>query len=190
MFYKTDHHWTTLGAYYVYQAWAKSRGLSPLSLSAYTRDAMTTAFRGTIESKVGGKTDADAIERFVPKEEPQNYAYQLIYNQGSETSDDLYHTEVLDTKDKYAVFFGGNQPVIQAKVENSSSRKLLIIKDSYANCFAPFAFHEFSQVDMVDIRYFNSSLEKFIQNGDYTDLLFLYNASGFAEDTSLMKLLN
>ena len=190
MFYKTDHHWTTLGAYYVYQAWAKSRGLSPLSLSAYTRDAMTTAFRGTIESKVGGKTDADAIERFVPKEEPQNYAYQLIYNQGSETSDDLYHTEVLDTKDKYAVFFGGNQPVIQAKVENSSSRKLLIIKDSYANCFAPFAFHEFSQVDMVDIRYFNSSLEEFIQNGDYTDLLFLYNASGFAEDTSLMKLLN
>ena len=80
--------------------------------------------------------------------------------------------------------------MIQAKVENSSSRKLLIIKDSYANCFAPFAFHEFSQVDMVDIRYFNSSLEKFIQNGDYTDLLFLYNASGFAEDTSLMKLLN
>ena len=71
MFYKTDHHWTTLGAYYVYQAWAKSRDCLRFLLSAYTRDAMTTAFRGTIESKVGGKTDADAIERFVPKEEPQ-----------------------------------------------------------------------------------------------------------------------
>ena len=67
-------------------------------------------------------------------------------------------------------------------------RKLLIIKDSYAHCFAPFTYADFDEVDLLDLRYYNASLSDLIASGGYTDILFLQNASGFAEETSFAKL--
>lgn len=186
LFYRTDHHWTTQAAFYVYEAWAKKIGLSPLSLSDYTRETLTESFQGTIASKIGTTDIMDSIWRYVPEKE---ISYQVVYNQEADGQTDLYDLEKLEGKDKYAVFFGGNQAVVQLKTEADSERKLLILKDSYANCFAPFAIHDFSEVTMVDIRYFRSSLEEYIREEGFTDLLFLYNASGFAEDTSLQNLL-
>ena len=183
----TDHHWTTLAAFYVYEAWADSLGLSTAGLSTYTRETLTTDFLGTIESKVGGTVTPDSIQRFVPANPA---AYTVNYNNGQDTGTDLYHMDMLETKDKYAVFFGGNQGLVQVNVDNGQARKLLVVKDSYANCFVPFAFENFGQVDMVDVRYYNGSLSELIGTGEYTDLLFLYNASGFAEDVSLQRLLN
>ncbi|MDY3920440.1 MAG: DHHW family protein [Candidatus Limivivens sp.] len=188
LYYRTDHHWTTYGAYCVYEAWAKEKGLSPLGLSGYEREILTTEFEGTIASKVGTEVEADSIERFMPKEEEAEN-YSLAVNRGQESRESLYQMEKLQTRDKYAVFYGGNQALIQASTEKKNGRRLLVIKDSYANCFVPFTYHDFSQVDMVDIRYFNESLESLIEEGDYTDLLFLYNVSGFAQDVSLQKLL-
>lgn len=185
IYYKTDHHWKTLGAWYVYEAWAKQTGLTPLSLQDYDIVTVSDEFLGTIESKVGGKTAKDSIQIFEPK---QPVKYQLDYNRGTKITDSLYDENALKTKDKYSVFFGGNQPVVQASIENGSSRRLLVIKDSYAHCFLPFTFHDFSEVDFIDIRYFNESLAEFMEKQDYTDVLFLYNASGFAEDPNLIKL--
>lgn len=185
IYYKTDHHWKTLGAWYVYEAWAKQVGLSPLTLQDYDIVTVSDEFQGTIESKVGGKTAKDSIQIFEPK---QPVEYQLDYNRGTKITDSLYDENALKTKDKYSVFFGGNQPVVQARIENGSSRRLLVIKDSYAHCFLPFTFHDFSEVDFIDIRYFNESLAEFMEKQDYTDVLFLYNASGFAEDPNLIKL--
>ena len=187
IYYRTDHHWTTLGAWYAYQAWAETKGFSPAPLSDYTVETLTTDFKGTIESKVGVDVVPDTIQSFMKKDLP---AYTLDYNNGQKSSDDLYDRSYLEGKDKYRVFFGGNQPVIRASIKNNSARKLLVIKDSYAHCFLPFTFEDFSEVDFIDIRYFNESLKNYLETSDYTDLLFLYNASGFAEDVSLAKLLS
>ena len=187
IYYRTDHHWTTLGAWYAYQAWAEAKGFSPAPLSDYTVETLTTDFKGTIESKVGVDVVPDTIQSFMKKDLP---AYTLDYNNGQKSSVDLYDRSYLEGKDKYSVFFGGNQPVIRASIKNNSARKLLVIKDSYAHCFLPFTFEDFSEVDFIDIRYFNESLKNYLETSDYTDLLFLYNASGFAEDVSLAKLLS
>lgn len=187
IYYRTDHHWTTLGAWYAYQAWAEAKGFSPAPLSDYTVETLTTDFKGTIESKVGVDVVPDTIQSFMKKDLP---AYTLDYNNGQKSSDDLYDRSYLEEKDKYSVFFGGNQPIIRASIKNNSARKLLVIKDSYAHCFLPFTFEDFSEVDFIDIRYFNESLKNYLETSDYTDLLFLYNASGFAEDVSLAKLLS
>ena len=187
IYYRTDHHWTTLGAWYAYQAWAEAKGFSPAPLSDYTVETLTTDFKGTIESKVGVDVVPDTIQSFMKKDLP---AYTLDYNNGQKSSDDLYDRSYLEEKDKYSVFFGGNQPVIRASIKNNSARKLLVIKDSYAHCFLPFTFEDFSEVDFIDIRYFNESLKNYLETSDYTDLLFLYNVSGFAEDVSLAKLLS
>ena len=186
IYFKTDHHWKPLGAYYVYEAWAKEKGYEPLAIEDYEIETVSEDFLGTIESKVGGKTELDSIQIFKPDQE---YPYTLLYNR-KEKRTDLYDWKVLDTKDKFSVFFGGNQPIIEASIENKSPRKLLVIKDSYAHCFIPFTFHDFSQVDFIDLRYYNESLKSFMESKDYTDILFLYNASGFAEDPNVAKLMN
>lgn len=188
IYYRTDHHWETLGAFYMYEAWAKEIGLTPLSKEDYKVEVLTDSFKGTIESKVNTPVESDSIEAFNPKEP---ISYTLTYQNGSqEVKDNLYEASFLEKKDKYAVFFGGNQPVIQAAVDSNSMRKLLVIKDSYAHCFVPFTFHDFSEVDMVDLRYFNGSLKDYMNAKEYTDVLFLYNASGFAEDPSIAKIIN
>jgi len=187
LYYRTDHHWTTLAAFYTYEAWAKAHGFEPASLELYTRETLTDSFMGTIESKVGTDVVPDKIERFMRADAAK---YLLDYNNGQKTGNDLYAMETLSTKDKYGVFFGGNQPIIKATVNNGSERKLLVIKDSYAHCFIPFTFEHYGQVDFIDLRYFNQSLQEHMETSGYTDLLFLYNAAGFAEDVSLLKLKN
>lgn len=187
LYYKTDHHWTTLAAFYAYETWIDSIGLAPPQLSDYHIETASNEFLGTIEAKVGGETEKDTLQLFKAKDAA---AYTVEYNENGEQQSDLYHMDALATKDKYTVFFGGNQPIVQAKIANDSQRKLLVIKDSYAHCFIPFTFRDFSEVTFIDLRYYNKSLKENLDKNDYTDILFLYNASGFAEDPNVARLLN
>ena len=108
----------------------------------------------------------------------------------NETADDIYQYDYLKIRDKYSVYFGGNQSLVEVKTDSKSKRKLLVVQDSYAHCFIPFTLHDFKEVDFVDLRYYSESLKEYMEKGDYTDVLFLYNAAGFAEDNSLIKLGN
>lgn len=184
IYYKTDHHWKTLAARYVYEAWAESIDLPIVPLSEYREETLTTDFHGTIDAKVNVDVPGDSIESYQPLTE---VPYTLTYNH-SEERDTLYDRSFLEGRDKYAVFFGGNQPLIEAKTEAKTNRKLLIIKDSYANCFLSFAMQDFSQIDIVDLRYFNENLGDYMKEKEYTDICVLYNAAGFAEDASVAKL--
>lgn len=187
LYYRTDHHWKTRAAFYVYQAWAeKQRFLAP-ELTDYNIAAVTDTFEGTIQSKLGIQTSGDTIELFLPIKEP---AY-TVYEEGTgEIKNTLYDYAALDTKDKYAVYFGGNKPFLKINTEADNGRKILVVKDSYANCFIPFMLGEFQEIDVLDLRYTNQKLSEIIDTGKYTDLLVLYNAAGFAEDMSITKLKN
>ena len=184
IYYKTDHHWKTLASRYVYEAWADSIDLPIIPLSEYREETLTDDFHGTIDAKVNINLPGDTIESYQSVTE---IPYTLTYNHSEERTS-LYDTSYLEGRDKYAVFFGGNQPLIEARTEAASDRKLLIIKDSYANCFLSFAMQDFAQIDIVDLRYFNENLGEYMKQKEYTDILVLYNAAGFAEDASVAKL--
>lgn len=186
IYYRTDHHWKTLGARYVYEQWAAQIGLSILPAQQYTVEILTEDFLGTIEAKVNCKVESDTIEAYYPSKE---VPYTVVLNR-KEKRDTLYDMSYLEGRDKYAVFFGGNQPLIECSTQRGSGRRLLVVKDSYANCFLSFAMQDFDEVDIIDLRYFNESLREYMENGSFTDILVLYNASGFAEDTSIVKLGN
>lgn len=184
IFYRTDHHWKSLAAYYAYQTWALQKNLTPAS---FTAQQVTDSFEGTISSKLGIRGKADSIERYDPD---VPFDYYLVYNQSDDIRNSIYEEEYLAGKDKYSYFFGGNTGLIQAFMPDSrTGRKLLIIKDSYAHCFAPFTFANFDQVDLVDMRYYNASLSELVKKNGYTDVCVLFNAAGFAEETSAAKLL-
>ena len=184
LYYKTDHHWKTLSAFYVYQEWAKGQGYAVPELTDYEIKTVTDDFEGTIQSKLGIRTSGDTIELFLPR---KKIAYTVIRD--VEETDTLYDDSALNTKDQYAIYFGGNQALIKIKTKANTGRKIFVIKDSYANCFIPFMLGEFDEIDVIDLRYTNRRLSELIAEGEYTDLLVLYNASGFAEDMSITKLL-
>ena len=208
IFYRTDHHWKTLGAYYVFRAWAASVGLPVTNtdttaiattgvitdaatgkgigrVDGYTIRSLTDTFVGTVASRIGKTNIHDSIEVMEPDLE---VPYVLTYNRSDDVRSTYIQPLKLEGKDKYTVFFGGNFPLIQAETQAGSGRSILVIKDSYANCFIPFLFSYFDRVDIVDLRYYYDSLRDLMNTGNYTDVLFLENAAGFAEDTSLSRL--
>ncbi len=184
IYYRTDHHWTTLAAFYVYQAWAASKGLHIPSEDEYEIETVTEEFEGTVQSKLGIETRKDAIRLYLPRRD----IFYTVETDGQEKEYSVYDYSKLNTKDKYGVFFGGNYALTKITTRADNGRKILLLKDSYANCFAPFLLGEYEEIDLLDIRYYNQKISELIEKGGYTDLLVLYNAAGFAEDVSLSKL--
>lgn len=221
IYYRTDHHWKTLAAFYVYRAWAEKQGYVVPEITAYEIQTVTDCFEGTVQSKLGIRTAGDTIELFYPIMEPKYTVYHEASIKEAELTEEetdikemepvkeetatkkeehsidaersgesgLYDYAALKTKDKYAVYFGGNEPFLQVGTETENGRKILVIKDSYANCFIPFMLGEFQEIDVLDLRYTNQKLSEMIAKGGYTDILVLYNAAGFAEDMSISKLI-
>lgn len=186
LYYRTDHHWTTEAAFYVYREWARAQGFAVPEKENFEIRTVTEEFEGTIQAKLGIHGRKDAIRLYLPRED---LFYTVQENDAPEVGYSVYDYTALDTKDKYAVYFGGNQALIKLCMRTDSDRKLLVLKDSYAHCFVPFLLGEFKEVDMIDLRYYNQKLSERIAREGYTDVLFLYNASGFAEDRSVAKLL-
>lgn len=191
LYYKTDHHWTTRGAFLGFQLYCEAAGLKVLEESEFTKETVTKDFYGTIESKIKVSMVPDEITLYLPKMEQE---YRVYYDGLPKEYDTLYNEKALEGKDKYALFLDGNHGLTRIVNEtakesgNLKDRKLLIIKDSYAHSFAPFAAAEFPEVIMVDLRYFNMSLSEFISAQGITDLLVLYQIPGFAADKNIFKM--
>lgn len=184
LYYKTDHHWTTLGAYYAFTEYADKTGIN---IEKYTTKLVTDKFYGTMSSKANLEIEADKVYIYEPDKEEE---VSVRYNNSTELKDSLYEMSALDKKDKYSIFLGGNNPLVQITTNAENDRKVLVIKDSFAHCFIPFMISGFSKIDVVDLRYYNESIRKMIEEGGYTDILVLYNVENFVEDKNIYKLVN
>ncbi len=106
--------------------------------------------------------------------------------------DSVYDRSKLKEKDKYAFFFGGNYGEVhvqnRAADEENKGRNVLVIKDSFANSFAPFLTQNYENIYMIDLRYYNGDLKAYLQEHDITDVLVLYNISNFISDRNIYKL--
>lgn len=177
IYYKTDHHWTTLGAYYAYTAFAESAGFTPLSLSDFNIIDANSEFYGTLFSK-GNFTFAkpDTIQIFEPKNKVD---VEVTYVATNTTTNNLYAYSHLDTKDKYSVFLDGNHPLITMKTGTKNGKKLLVIKDSYANSLVPFLVNHYEEIHIMDLRLLNMPITTYANQNGIKDVLFLYNVQGF-----------
>lgn len=187
IYYKTDHHWTTLGAYYAFLDFAKQSGLKSES-NSYDKYRVSNEFYGTLYSKSGYKVKPDQVDIYTPKD--KNDQVIVEYKEEKKKSPTIYDSEALKKKDKYEVFLGGNHPVVDIKTTSESDKTLLLIKDSYANSFVQFLTPFYKEIIMVDPRYYYEDIEKLIKEKNVTDLLYLYNANTFFNDSSLAPVLN
>ncbi|KSV57624.1 DHHW family protein [Acetivibrio ethanolgignens] len=185
IYYKTDHHWTTLGAFYAYERLCDKMGLEPKKLSDFTREQIE-GFYGSLYS-AGNVTFAkpDTLELFYPKE-PVSVKIENMA-EGS-VSDSLYEKSYLEKKDKYSVFLNNNQPLLVIHSSVKNGKKLLIAKDSYANCLIPFLTAHFEEIHVLDLRYLNFSVKDYALQNGIEEVLLLYNVQSFAADTKLSLL--
>jgi hypothetical protein len=187
IYYKTDHHWTTLGAYYGFLDFAKQTGLK-VEHNRYEKYRVSNDFYGTLYSKSGYKVDPDQVDIYTPKD--KNDQVIVEYKEEKKKSPTIYNSDALTKKDKYEVFLGGNHPVVDIKTTSKSEKTLLLVKDSYANSFVQFLTPYYKEVIMVDPRYYYEDIEKLMKENDITDVLYLYNANTFFNDSSLASVLN
>ena len=185
VYYRTDHHWTSLGAYYGYCAVMQAIGLEPVSLSDYQPTNLSNAFYGTIFSSSGVRWVApDTIHAYVPEE---NITVTNYFN-GTPTQGELYMDKYLSEKDKYSCFLGGNQPLCVLSGGNADGEKVLVIRDSYSDAMAPFLAESFAEVHLYDLRYNRMSVKDYVEEHGIDRVVVLYNLSNFITDGNLFLL--
>lgn len=186
IYYKTDHHWTSLGAKYAFDTLYVALDIKdPVQL--YDIYPVTHSFSGTLAAKSGYDKAKDTIEIYVPKDVDTDYIVNYVDEQ--EKSASIYNSKALKNKDKYEVFFGGNHSRIDISSPLNEKKNLLVFKDSYANCFIPFLLPYYRNIIIIDPRYFYDDIDKLMKDNEITDVLFLYNVNTFMTDNSLADVL-
>ena len=187
IFYRTDHHWTSLGAYYGLSALAESMGLPCPALDSYTdRHVVSEEFYGTTWSSSGFSwVDPDTMEIFVNAPEGLKVT---SYPQGSPVEGKLYDFSFLEKKDKYSMFMGGNCPMHVIESGNEDKPSLLILRDSYTDSLIPFLLDDFSEIHVLDLRYYRARLKAYIEQNDFDNVLVCYSVSNFCSDSNIFLL--
>ncbi len=184
LYFKTDHHWTTNGAYRAYEQFCALKGLTPFDRDAH--EAVTVEdFQGTHYSATRlWDVENDTITYYpLPNQ-------MTIYNITGEaqyepmTTENLINTDKFATRDKYAAFLDGNNGY--SVIEGDGEGSILVVKDSYANSFIPYLTANYEKIGVVDFRNFKYGLDSTIEREGYDEVLILYNFQTFIADTDLI----
>lgn len=180
IYYRNDHHYTSLGAFYCYTAYREYMGFSAPKIDEYKTEVLCEDFLGTSYNKVNFPfAKPDTIAAYF-----KNRNHMVNYNNGDYVTDTIYEVKYLDGKDKYAVFLNSNQA--QTVIKGSGNNgKLLMIKDSYGNTFAQFPVEDYDEVHMLDLRFFRGSVDEYIRQNEITETLVIYGIPNFANDVTI-----
>ena len=185
IYYRTDHHWTSLGAYYGYRAWADATGKFPVIRDAERRETVAEDFLGTLHSRINLPMEGDEIQYYTDTvRNPVTITYDF-----ERTADSFYEEKYLDTKNKYGYFLDDNHAFVEIQTGYPNGKTLFVIKDSYANCMIPMLAQHYETVYVLDLRYFNGKLFDFMETYEQEgmDVLVLYNCIHFLEEFHYIK---
>ena len=209
IYYRTDHHWTTLGAYYAYVAYCEQKGLTPVSLEELKENKVED-FYGTFYSKAKRPSqpadtitwyDVDVDEfAFVANLQQDKQLAQLgevVQEDGLELLrvDGMMDQRKFEVRDKYAAFMWGNSGYVKIKSSHNlnhqegKTSRLLLFKDSYANSMIPYLTYNYDEIIVVDLRYMAKSTKELMQE-EFDDIFVMYNFSTYvsgASDLAKMK---
>ena len=164
LYFRTDHHWTALGAYYAYLAFAEAAGFDPVTIENYEEH-----FFPDYIGSYG--TGADRIIR----DHPDTLYYYRI-DDGTTFSQNMFFIPVNLNLLSYALFMGGDHAVLDFESSNKNGKTLIIVKDSYANAFIPWVSPSYERIVVMDPRQFKGKVSDYTKNSTEVDLLFLNSA--------------
>lgn len=188
IYYRTDHHWTSLGAYYGYETIMKAMGQTTTPLADFHEKTVSDKFYGTVYSKSGiSWVPPDTIDTYADQESTTEVTN---YSANQPVRSTMYDYSYLDKKDKYSMFLGGNTPLETVTTKNADAPSVLILRDSYMDSITPFLQDNFSKIYIMDLRYYktqlmNSSVSDFVKKNNIDEVLICYSVTNFGTDTNV-----
>ena len=192
VYYKTDHHWTTLGAYYAYTSISAAFGKAPYSLDKFEREVFSSKFIGTTYAKAGAALGgADTIEFFRYEGDKD---YETVIKEDGTVLEAFYNYEYRNDNDKYSAFLGsdnksngGNNAVtLITKKSGEPREKMIVIKDSFGHSLVPFLAIDYDLI-VLDMRYYNGDMSEYLSDESVTSILFIYNMETFSNNDGPQK---
>lgn len=175
IFYGTDHHWTALGAYYGYEAFCNAAGLTPMDISQSEVNSVD-GFLGSLYTATGSSAlaaNTDTVYYYsLPNE---TYAYMNETMGGETLTVDVYYPAATAGELTYGVFCWGDTAQFVIHSDCGTGRKIALVKDSFANAFAPYLSANYDEVHLIDYRYWSGDLNKYCKDNGITEVLFLNN---------------
>lgn len=172
IYFRTDHHWTMLGAYYAYEAWAKQQGMVPLALESLEKQLLKEDFLGTHYGKIHYAKQPDSMELYEVGVEST-----AVYDAGTAKVSGLYHPEHLETDDAYRFFLNGNHGLVEITTQQKGG-SIAVLKDSFANNLIPFLTAHYEKIIVIDPRYFRTDIVKWLEEQQVEQFLII------AQDTT------
>lgn len=171
MFFKSDHHWTGLGAYYAYRAWANVMGLTPFELSDFDKRSVA-GVAGSFWSLTQAPElrQADKVSDYYV---PTTVTFKSTQYVGPEQKTPAPHEFFAEKSRGYIVFLGGDVPLLVGTTNAGTGRTALVVKNSYGNAFAPYLLPHFDKVVVVDYRYVFRNIQDIVKTFGVTDLVFV-----------------
>lgn len=182
IYYKTDHHWTTYGAYLAYCKFINSINGIRVDLENFEKVELPN-FYGTYYSKAKPfNINSDIMTYY----DFNNLTMEIV---GDKIYDSIYDYSKENLRDKYSLFLYGNNPLTIIKNNNiNNNNKILVIKDSFGNSLVPFLSQNYEEVHVIDLRYFSSKLSSYLEENDFKDILIIYNFINLATDNNVLRL--
>ena len=179
LYYRTDHHWTALGAYTAAQVYLEN---ALPAKESYTVEAFD-GFYGTTHSRSGlWLTKPDSVELWDDGGSYTVTAYNNLADTAGKTHGSLFYRQRLLERDMYTVYLNGNQPLVRIHNEQGEG-KLLVIRDSYANCLGTLLAGKYKEVVLVDLRYWKTPVSELAAEG-FDDVLVCYTLYNFLTDVN------
>lgn len=177
IYYRTDHHWTSYGAFMAYRAYMQCLNREYAEQDQFTVETHS-GFRGSTYSRSGlWLTPAEEIELW--------YGSDLRVETNAGTQNSPFYLDRLQDADMYTVYLDGNQPIVRILNENNAGKgKLLVIRDSYANCIGSFLAESYEEVVMVDLRYYRQTLSQMVEAEGFDNILVMYSIGNFMTDAN------
>ena len=171
MFYRTDHHWTSLGAYYASVAYCEANSIVPYALDTY-ETVTKTGFLGTLYNYAGGPSGLKENLDYTVGRYP-HIGYSMIYGNTGAWANGVAIN--YNYKTYAGMFIAGDNPLTVITTENKNGKTLMIFKESYGNAFVPYMIDYYEQIVVVDIRKDSKSVEALIEQYGVTDALIINN---------------
>ena len=184
LYYHTDHHWTSLGAYTAYRTYMQSVGRDYRAQEDFTVDTAEGFYGTTYSRSALWLTPAEPLEMWTGSEN-----LSVTNGESDEVQAGVFYEERLQEADKYTVYLDGNHSVVRIEnPDNAGKGKLLVIRDSYANCLGCFLAESYESVVLVDLRYYKEAISELYAQENFDDVLVCYSLSNFMTDTNLVWL--
>lgn len=189
VFYRTDHHWTAYGAFTAYRELGSALGYTPNDESAYTKTPYP-GFYGTTYSTSGfWMVPSENIEVWDNPANDETVSVTITDGDKVIEQKDMFFYSHLDEDDKYPVYLDGNHPYTVIKnTKATSDKKLMVIKDSFAHSLVPYLADHYSEIIMVDLRYFANPLSDIVEKEKVDQVLVLYSLDNLATDDSVGRI--